>query len=70
MNALTKMVRSVGSRIEVWEGTALKTSSGLQKKDFIMKRGKVVSKKRSEASKKNCERLKQYQFQKANEVNK
>jgi hypothetical protein len=34
----------VGSRAQVWHGTAFKTSGGLQKKDLLMnKNGRVVS---------------------------
>ena len=37
--------RVVGSRAEVWHGTARKTSGGLMKKDLIKKKsGRLVSK--------------------------
>ena len=43
----------IGSKLQVWRGTADKTSGGLTKKDLVLnKRGKVVSKKQSEAGKK------------------
>ena len=58
------MVKRIGDRNEVWEGKAVQTSSGLKKEDFLKKRGKIVSRKRSEASKANAERLKKYQFKK------
>jgi hypothetical protein len=41
--------KNIGSRAEVWHGTAKKTSGGLIKEDLIMnKRGRIVSKKMSE----------------------
>ena len=43
-------------RLRVWKGELKKTSGGLTKKDLIKnKRGKIVSKKKSEAAKKNKE---------------
>ena len=43
-------------RLRVWKGELKKTSGGLTKGDLIKnKRGKVVSKKKSEAAKKNSE---------------
>ena len=64
-------MKTVGTRIEVWEGRALKTVSGLTKDSFILnKRNKVVSRARSLASQKNIDRLKQYQFKKLEKDNK
>ena len=41
----------IGSRAEVWHGTAKKTSGGLLKKDLKMnKRGRIVSRKKSKLS--------------------
>ena len=46
-------MKTVGSRAEVWHGTAKKTSGGLLKKDLKKnKRGKIVSKKMSNRAKK------------------
>ena len=43
-------------RLRVWKGELKKTSGGLTKADLIKnKRGKIVSKKKSEAAKKNSE---------------
>jgi hypothetical protein len=43
-------------RIGVWKGELEKTSGGLRKKDLIKnKRGKIVSKSKSEAAKKNAQ---------------
>ena len=40
--------KTVGSRAEVWHGTAKKTSGGLMRKDLKMnKRGRIVSRKMS-----------------------
>ena len=64
-------MKKVGTRQEVWDGKAEKTVSGLKKEKFMLnKRGKVVSKARSLASQKNIERLKQFQFRKAEKLDK
>ena len=43
-----------GERLRVWNGELRRTSGGLTKEDLIKnKRGKIVSKKKSEAAKKN-----------------
>ena len=58
-------MKKVGTRVEVWNGKALKTVSGLKKDAFMLnKRNKVVSKARSLASQKNIGRLQQFQFKK------
>ena len=45
--------KTVGSRAEVWHGTAKKTSGGLMKKDLKMnKSGRIVSRKMSDRAKK------------------
>jgi len=43
----------IGSRAEVFHGTADKTSGGLAKKDLIMKEGRIISKAASKAAKKS-----------------
>jgi hypothetical protein len=40
-----------GSRAQVFHGTAYKTPGGLTKKDLIMVRGRIVSKKKSQLAK-------------------
>ena len=40
----------VGSRAQVMHGTAKMTSGGLEKKDLMMKDGRIVSKAASEAA--------------------
>ena len=45
--------KNIGSRAEVWHGTAKKTSGGLLKKDLKKnKKGRIVSKKMSLKAKK------------------
>lgn len=53
----------IGSKLQVWNGTAAKTSGGLTKTMLIKnKRGRIVSKKQAEAGRKafarNREKLK------------
>lgn len=51
--------RKIGTKREVWNGTALKTSGGLRKEDLIKnKRGKIVSKKQHESGLKKIGNLK------------
>lgn len=46
------MSQNIGSKLQVWNGTAKRTSGGLVIADLIKnKRGKVVSKKQSENGK-------------------
>ena len=47
---------TVGSRAEVFHGTADKTSGGLEKKDLKMKDGRIVSKAASKAAKKSLKK--------------
>lgn len=43
----------VGTRAQVWHGTADRTAGGLTKKDLKLKEGRIISKKQSTAGKKN-----------------
>ena len=43
----------IGSRAQVFHGTADKTAGGLTKKDLQMKDGRIISKAASKASKKS-----------------
>ena len=44
---------TIGSRAQVWHGTAKKTSGGLTKKDLMMnKRGRIVSRRKAKTAKK------------------
>ena len=44
---------TVGSRAQVMHGTAKRTSGGLTKDDLMMKNGRIVSRKASNAAKKS-----------------
>ena len=44
---------TVGSRVQVWNGNAKKTSGGLTKKDLFKKKGRIRSRKASKKAKKN-----------------
>ena len=44
---------TVGTRAQVWHGTADRTSGGLTKTDLFMKNGRIKSKRASRSSKKN-----------------
>ena len=46
-------MKTVGSRAQVWNGNAKKTSGGLTKKDLFKKKGRIRSKKASKKAKKN-----------------
>jgi hypothetical protein len=43
----------VGTRAQVWHGTADKTAGGLEKKDLNLKDGRIVSKAQQAAAKAN-----------------
>ena len=52
---------SVGSRAQVYHGTAMRTTGGLSKKDLTMsKSGEIVSKKKQALAKKKSNPLKAY----------
>ena len=45
--------KGIGTRAQVWHGTACKTSGGLMKKDLYMnKNGRIVSRRKHETAKK------------------
>jgi hypothetical protein len=46
-------MKTVGSRAQVWNGNAMKTSGGLTKKDLFKKKGRIRSKRASKSAKKN-----------------
>jgi len=57
--------RKIGSKNEVWSGTATKTSGGLTKSDLMKnKKGKVVSKKRHALGKRNFKNIQKYSYKK------
>ena len=47
---------TVGTRAQVWHGTADRTSGGLTKTDLFMKNGRLRSKRASRSAKKNTPR--------------
>ena len=52
------MSLNIGSRRQVWNGTAKKTSGGLTKSDLIMSHGRIVSKSKHFSAKKEMRLLK------------
>ena len=50
-------IKAVGSRAEVYHQTAKHTSGGLKKKDLMMHKGRIVSRKAHAAGKKAIKRL-------------
>ena len=52
------MSLNIGSRRQVWNGTAKKTSGGLTKSDLIMSNGRIVSKSKHFSAKKEMRLLK------------
>lgn len=50
--------QTIGSRRQVWNGTAKKTSGGLTKSDLMMSRGHIVSKSKHFSAKKEMRLLK------------
>ena len=54
----TRKMKAVGSKAEVFHGTAKHTAGGLHKKDLLKnKNGRIVSKKQQAAGKKAIKRL-------------
>jgi hypothetical protein len=49
--------RTIGSRAEVFHNVCLKTSGGLKKKDLMMHKGRIVSRRKHAAGKKAIKRL-------------
>ena len=50
-------VPAVGSKVQVWNGTAKHTSGGLRKGDLMKNKGRIVSKKKHAAGKKAIKHL-------------
>jgi hypothetical protein len=50
-------VPTVGSKVQVWNGTAKRTSGGLLKKDLMRHKNRIVSKKKHAAGKKAIKHL-------------
>ena len=51
--ARTGYSQTVGTRAQVWHGTAKKTFGGLTKKDLMMKNGRIKSRRASQKAKRN-----------------
>ena len=54
---MPEKMKTVGSRAEVYHETAKHTSGGLKKKDLMMHKGRIVSRKAHAAGKKAIKRL-------------
>ena len=52
------MSQTIGSRRQVWNGTAKRTSGGLSKSDLMMSHGRIVSKSKHFSAKKEMLLLK------------
>jgi hypothetical protein len=52
------MTQTIGSRRQVWNGTAKRTSGGLTKNDLMMSHGRIVSKSKHFSAKKEMRLLK------------
>ena len=50
-------IKAVGSKAEVFHGSAKHTSGGLHKKDLMKHKGRIVSRKKHAAGKKAIQRL-------------
>jgi hypothetical protein len=57
LSANSNTRKAVGSRAEVMHGTADHTSGGLKKSELIYKKGRIISRKASNASKKKLKHL-------------
>lgn len=54
---MTQTIKAIGSRAQVWHGTCDHTRSGLKKKDLMMRKGRIISRKAHAAGKKAIKRL-------------
>ena len=54
---MTDKIKAVGSKAEVFHGTAKHTSGGLHKKHLMKHKGRIVSRKQHSAGKKAIKRL-------------
>jgi hypothetical protein len=55
---MTEKMKAVGSKAEVYHGTAKHTSGGLHKKDLMKHKGRIISRKKHAAGKKAIKHLK------------
>ena len=54
---MTDKIKAVGSKAEVFHGTAKHTSGGLHKKDLMKHKGRIISRKKHAAGKKAIQHL-------------
>jgi hypothetical protein len=54
---MPEKIKGTGTRAQVWHGTKRATAGGLQKKDLMMRHGRIVSRKAHAAGKKAIKRL-------------
>ena len=54
---MTDKIKAVGSKAEVFHGTAKHTSGGLKKSDLMKKKGRIISRRKSAAGKKAIKHL-------------
>jgi hypothetical protein len=54
---MTEKMKAVGSKAEVYHGTAKHTSGGLHKKDLMKHKGRIISRKKHAAGKKAIKHL-------------
>ena len=54
---MTDKIKTIGSRAQVWHKVALKTSGGLKRSDLMMKKGRIISRRKSAAGKKALKHL-------------
>ncbi len=54
---MSSTLKRIGSKAEVYHGSAKQTSGGLKKKDLMKHKNRIVSRKKHEAGKKAIKRL-------------
>jgi hypothetical protein len=54
---MPEKIKGTGTRAQVWHGTKRATAGGLEKKDLMMHKGRIVSRKAHAAGKKAIKRL-------------
>ena len=59
---MPEKIKAVGSRAQVFHGTAKHTSGGLKKSDLMMKKGRIISRRKSVAGKKAIKHLRAMGF--------
>ena len=59
---MTDKIKAVGSKAEVFHGTAKHTSGGLKKSDLLKKKGRIISRRKSAAGKKAIKHLRALGF--------